>query len=115
MPHFTQSDLQQLDSRLHQLQAAKPEAALLRPLWKTLSAAAAACDEATAAALRGLVADSRAQADEDSAGMEAELATVKTLEAYNSGQKQQVLLAVMPIYCICTTSVHEQHARAHVI
>ena len=105
LPHFNSPlGLQQLTSHMHQLQAAKPEAALLRPLWKTLTAAAAASNEPAAAAFRGFVADSRAQADEDSAEVEAELAAVKTLEAYNSGQKLQVLLvAMVPCPKVLTT------------
>ena len=79
---------------MHQLQAAKPEAALLCPLWKTLTAAAAGSAGPAAAALRSLVADSRAEADEDSAEVDAELGSVQVLQAYNSGDKLQVRMSV---------------------
>ena len=90
-PSRHQPHLQQLSSHAQALQAAKPEAAMLRPLWLTISAAAAASSEASAAAgLRGVVTSWRAQADDDSAEFEAELVSLKALFASQTGQKLQV-------------------------
>lgn len=84
-------DLQQLSSHAQALQAGKPDAAMLRPLWLTISAAAAASSEAaTAAGLRGLVRSWRAQADDDSAEFEAELVGLDALFASQTDQKLQV-------------------------
>ena len=90
-PYHHQPDLQQLSSYAKALQAAKPEAAILQPLWLTISAAAAASKEAsTAAGLQGLVKSWRAQADEDSAEFEAELIGLDAQLASQTGQKLQV-------------------------
>ncbi|KAL3133073.1 hypothetical protein ABBQ38_006975 [Trebouxia sp. C0009 RCD-2024] len=89
-PSNHQPDLQQLSSHAEALTAGKPEAAMLRPLWLTVSAAAAASSEAaTAAGLRELVRSWRAQADDDSAEFEAELLGLDALFASQTGQKLQ--------------------------
>ena len=90
-PNHHQPDLQQLSGHAKALQAAAPEAAMLQPLWLTISAAAAASEAAsTAAGLRGLVTSWRAQADEDSAEFEAELVRLDAQLAFQTGQKLQV-------------------------
>lgn len=66
---------------------------MLQPLWLTISAAAAASEEAsTAAGLRGLVRSWRAQADEDSAEFEAELVGLNAQLAVQTGQTLQVTI-----------------------
>ena len=86
-----QFDLSELVNRTYQLSAVKPDIASARPLWATLSAAAAASGEpATAAALRKLVADWRAIADEDSAEVDAELKAVEALQAYDEANRLKV-------------------------
>ena len=90
-PHHHQPNLQQLSSHAKALQAAKPEIAMLQPLWLTISAAAAASKEASVAAgLQGLVRSWRAQADEDSAEFEAELIGLNAQLASQTDQKLQV-------------------------
>lgn len=94
-PHHHQPDLQQLSSRAQALQATKPEAIVLQPLWLTISAAAAASEEAaTAAGLRGLVKSWMAQADEDSAEFKAELVGLSAQLAAQTGQKLQVTMTL---------------------
>ena len=76
---------------MHQLSAVKPDVASARPLWETLSAAAAASEEpAIAAALRKVVSDWRAVADEDSAEVDAELEGVEALQAYHGADRLKV-------------------------
>lgn len=97
-PSNHQPDLQQLSSHAEALTAGKPEAAMLRPLWLTVSAAAAASSEAaTAAGLRELVRSWRAQADDDSAEFEAELLGLDALFASQTGQKLQVMMKRNPV------------------
>lgn len=100
-PHHHQPDLQQLSSHAKALQAAKPEAAMLQPLWLTISAAAAASEEAAiAAGLWGLVKSWRAQADEDSAEFEAELVGLSAQLAAQTGQKLQVTKPLQSLKCV---------------
>ena len=91
---FADSSLQQheqLFSHAKALQAAKPEAAMLQPLWLTISAAAAAsADASSAAALKGLVKAWRAQADDDSAEFDADLIGLDVQLAHQEGRKLQV-------------------------
>ncbi|KAL3149301.1 hypothetical protein ABBQ32_14165 [Trebouxia sp. C0010 RCD-2024] len=95
-------DLQQLSSHAQALQAGKPDAAMLRPLWLTISAAAAASSEAaTAAGLRGLVRSWRAQADDDSAEFEAELVGLDALFASQTDQKLQAARQAARAFHIC--------------
>ena len=85
-------NLQQLFSHVKALQAVKPEVAMLQPLWLTLSAAAVtSTDPSVAATLQGLVRAWRAQADDDSAEFEAELAGLSARQAFQSSQKLQVM------------------------
>lgn len=94
-PHHHQPDLQHLSSHAKALQAAKPEAAVLRPLWLTISAAASASSEAaTAVGLKDLVRTWRAQADDDSAEFEAELVGLDAQLANQTGQKLQVMASM---------------------
>jgi len=85
-----QFDIRQLFSRVQQLQAAKPELALLKPLWLTISAAAAASTNGTQATLKGLVKAWRAQADDDSAEFSAELIGLGALQDHKKGHLAQV-------------------------
>ncbi len=99
----------QLFSHVQQLQAAKPELALLKPLWLTISAAAAASTEGTQATLKGLVKAWRAQADDDSAEFSAELIGLGALHDHKKGHLAQVGPCVStrqnrPVigsYCLC--------------
>ena len=88
-PH-DQLDVRQLFSHVQQLQAAKPELALLKPLWLTISAAAAASTDSTQATLKGLVKAWRAQADDDSAEFSAELISLCSLQHHKKGHLAQV-------------------------
>ena len=88
-PH-DQLDVRQLFSHVQQLQAAKPELALLKPLWLTISAAAAASTDGTQATLKGLVKAWRAQADDDSAEFSAELISLCSLQRHKQGHLAQV-------------------------
>ena len=75
---------------------------MLQPVWLTISAAAAASEDAsTAAGLQGLVRAWRAQADEDSAEFEAELVRLDAQFASQTGQKVQVTKCMS-----LTTSLH---------
>jgi len=85
-----QLDVRQLFSHVQQLQAAKPELALLKPLWLTISAAAAASTDSTQATLKGLVKAWRAQADDDSAEFSAELIGLGSLQDHEKGHLAQV-------------------------
>lgn len=85
-----QLDVRQLHSHVQQLQAAKPELALLKPLWLTISAAAAVSTDGTQAALKDLVKAWRAQADNDSAECTAELIGLGALQDHKQGHLAQV-------------------------
>ncbi|KAL0025266.1 hypothetical protein WJX77_012112 [Trebouxia sp. C0004] len=84
-----QLDARQLFSHVQQLQAAKPELALLKPLWLTISAAAAASTDGTQATLQGLVKAWRAQADDDSAECTADLIGLCALQDHKKGHLAQ--------------------------
>ncbi len=85
-----QLDVRQLFGHVQQLQAAKPELALLKPLWLTISAAASASADGTQATLKGLVKAWRAQADDDSAECTAELIGLCALQDHKKGHLAQV-------------------------
>lgn len=85
-----QLDVRQLFSHVQQLQAAKPEFALLKPLWLNISAAAAASTDSTRATLEGLVKAWRAQADDDSAEVTAERIGLCALQDHKKGHLAQV-------------------------
>ena len=85
-----QLDVSQLLSHVRQLQAAKPEVAILKPIWLSLSAAAAAATDGTGAALEKLIKLWRAQADDDSAEFNAELMRLSALHSYEQGHTLQV-------------------------
>lgn len=85
-----QLDVSQLLSHVRQLQAAKPEVAALKPIWLSLSAAAAAATDGTGAALEKLIKLWRAQADDDSAELDADLLRLSALHGYEQGHTLQV-------------------------
>jgi len=109
-----QLDVRQLFSHVQQLQAAKPELALLKPLWLTISAAAAASTDSTQATLEGLVKAWRVQADDASAEFSAELFGLGALHDHKQGHLAQVGPCVFtrqgrPVigsYCPCILLVY---------
>ena len=105
-----QLDVTELLSHAQQLQAAKPEVALLKPLWLSLSAAAVALKDGTGKALEGLVKAWRAQADDDSAEFDADLISLNALRCYKQGHALQVrTLYVFHVLQLLYT-VHVLHA-----
>ena len=106
-------NLQQLFSHAKALQAAKPEVAMLQPLWLTISAAAAAsADPSAAATLQDLVKAWRAQADDNTAEFEAELAGLSAQQAFHTGQKLQVTESISQAFPadMLLTSTHDDAA-----
>lgn len=89
--------IQHIHQQLETLQAAKPSLAAVKPLWLTISAAAAAAGPEAAASAKGFVEEWMTDADLESADVTADLLGVEVLQLQHTKQSLKVCR-----YC-CTT------------
>ena len=107
----SQPNIKQLFGHVQKLQAAKPGVALLKPLWATISAAAAASTESMATALGGVVRAWRGQADDDSAEVNADLLGLDAMQAHQAGHKHKARPNALDILlCMCREHMMQDNA-----
>lgn len=89
--------IQHIHHQLETLQAAKPSLAAVKPLWLTISAAAAAAGPEAASSAKGFVQEWMTDADLESADVTADLLGVEVLHLHHTKQS-------LKVGCSCCTT-----------